>query len=183
MAWAPLGANILFKRCTHLGEHALQVSTKSHLLYVQLPPTCTQGQPTRQLFQLLWAPNFLFPDWSHTWRGQEKNTNIWIEYIVIGSFWFCISPQALIGRRQKIHKLFPVEPKRGRESVWQSYISGTAQLSAKLIITFTGDAVKWVIIHSFCAINAGQLNPGPSDITSRTQGQSIMACLCTTEQN
>lgn len=131
-------------------------------------------------FKLL-APKIL-TDLPH--RGKEKKRvrnsyNIWTEYVVIGSFWFCVSPWALTGRRQQIHGLFPKNLREKGVYLTELYLwRGTA-----LIITFTGDAVKWLIIHSFCTINAGQLNPALFDTMHRTPGQSIIACLCTTVQN
>lgn len=45
-----------------------------------------------------------------------------------------------------------------------------------LIITFTVDAVKWVIIHSLYAINARQLNPGLFNISGKNR-RTIHHCL------
>lgn len=119
----------------------------------------------------------------HTGINEKKKVrnsyNIWTEYVVIGSFWFCVSPWALTGRRQQIHELFPKNLREKGVYLTELYLwRGTA-----LIITFTGDAVKWLIIHSFCTINAGQLNPALFDTMHRAPGQSIIACLCTTVQN
>lgn len=138
------------------------------------------GKHFAALFQLL-APKILTDlPYRDKWKKKVRNSyNIWTEYVVIGSFWFCVSPWALTGRRQQIHELFPKNLREKGVYLTELYLwRGTA-----LIITFTGDAVKWLIIHSFCTINAGQLNPALFDTMHRAPGQSIIACLCTTVQN
>lgn len=112
-------------------------------------------------------------------KGIRNSYTIWTEYIAIGSFRFCVSPWAFTGRRRQIHELFPRNPREEGVCLTELYL----WRGAVLIITFTGDAVKWLIIHSFCTINAGQLNPALFDAMHRTPGQSIIACLCTTVQN
>lgn len=109
----------------------------------------------------------------------RNSYTIWTEYIVIGSFWFCVSPWAFTGRRRQIHELFPRNPREEGVCLTELYL----WRGAGLIITFTGDAVKCLIIHSFCTINAGQLKPALFNTKHRIPGQSIIACLCTTVQN
>lgn len=133
-----------------------------------------------QFSRMFQKPRLIFHSREKRRKKKENRIrnsyNIWTEYIAIGSFWFCVSPQALTGRRQQIHELFPENPREEGVCLTELYL----WQGAVLIITFTGDAVKRLVIHSFCRISAGQLNPALFDTMHRTSAQSIIACLHTT---